>query len=557
MVYSFSYCCLLKVWGGGRPVAKHGPSLKAESRAGRDPSLRFRMPVSRGIRRLRSEICPQNSASFLNCIKWMNSSWVLESEAESRSPFDAKRLRISHLLLEKSRNLVCRDAHQRAGYGVSGVVVAAVDGGQRHAGGEEQEQCPEPRCMLADGQRYGSDRRYMSAGEDAGLHAVMVEQPEIPLAQQRRDVRPQHVREQQPRRGERKEGINGVTEEGGQEYRGPKVVQGAVTARGGGRVVSTNCLANAWAVQAAEKRFEIVILSEAKNLALCILRKIRRARSFAEFTFSGQSQILRFAQNDSKGLRMTTQERFSAACVAPAFCRQMPPRWRRYVVHALAGQHTSRVSLRCKTDCGNSQRHQRVAKQISKFQVVLKPRRSGLQQHIDEVILQQDSVPADKYAIKMMGGIGSEQQARFSIGDQEQQCGKQVGSGGKPWRALTISAERHEGGECHQVERHDDGEFARGQMEHNRGECDVSEKCEDNQFGNGKTDSDVGNRRNLLGCGQSHGGGCAHGICSRSTMAAVAEHHVGMLGLAYVGLGPLPPPGESVYYAKPSFSLSF
>ena len=49
------------------------------------------------------------------------------------------------------------------------------------------------------------------------------------------------------------------------------------------------------ASQAAEKPFETVILSEAKNLALCIFKKIRRARSFAT-------------------LRMTTVERFSAAC---------------------------------------------------------------------------------------------------------------------------------------------------------------------------------------------------------------------------------------------------
>ncbi|MGO8735920.1 MAG: hypothetical protein ACLQVM_24360 [Terriglobia bacterium] len=51
------------------------------------------------------------------------------------------------------------------------------------------------------------------------------------------------------------------------------------------------------AEQAAEKLFETVILSEAKNLALCIFKKIRRARSFAT-------------------LRMTTVELFSAACKA-------------------------------------------------------------------------------------------------------------------------------------------------------------------------------------------------------------------------------------------------
>jgi hypothetical protein len=56
--------------------------------------------------------------------------------------------------------------------------------------------------------------------------------------------------------------------------------------------------------QAAEKLFETVILSEApyrtvqgeaKNLALCIFKKIRRARSFA-------------------ALRMTPVKSFSATC---------------------------------------------------------------------------------------------------------------------------------------------------------------------------------------------------------------------------------------------------
>jgi hypothetical protein len=36
--------------------------------------------------------------------------------------------------------------------------------------------------------------------------------------------------------------------------------------------------------------------------------KMRRARFFAEFTLSGQSEILRFAQNDSERLRMTAKD---------------------------------------------------------------------------------------------------------------------------------------------------------------------------------------------------------------------------------------------------------
>jgi hypothetical protein len=42
--------------------------------------------------------------------------------------------------------------------------------------------------------------------------------------------------------------------------------------------------------------------------------KMRRARFFAQFILSGQSEILRCAQDDSEGLRMTAGERFSAAC---------------------------------------------------------------------------------------------------------------------------------------------------------------------------------------------------------------------------------------------------
>jgi hypothetical protein len=39
-------------------------------------------------------------------------------------------------------------------------------------------------------------------------------------------------------------------------------------------------------------------------------------RFFAQFILSGQGEILRFAQNDSEGLRMTAGRRFSAACTA-------------------------------------------------------------------------------------------------------------------------------------------------------------------------------------------------------------------------------------------------
>jgi hypothetical protein len=45
--------------------------------------------------------------------------------------------------------------------------------------------------------------------------------------------------------------------------------------------------------------------------------KMRRARFFAQFILSGQSEILRCAQDDSEGLRMTAGKRFSAACLAP------------------------------------------------------------------------------------------------------------------------------------------------------------------------------------------------------------------------------------------------
>ena len=50
-----------------------------------------------------------------------------------------------------------------------------------------------------------------------------------------------------------------------------------------------------------------VILSAAKNLALALLIGpfLSRARFFAEFTLSPQSEILRCAQDDSEGFRMT------------------------------------------------------------------------------------------------------------------------------------------------------------------------------------------------------------------------------------------------------------
>jgi hypothetical protein len=41
--------------------------------------------------------------------------------------------------------------------------------------------------------------------------------------------------------------------------------------------------------------------------------KMRRARFFAKYTLSRQSEILRYAQDDSEGLRITAGKRFSAA----------------------------------------------------------------------------------------------------------------------------------------------------------------------------------------------------------------------------------------------------
>jgi hypothetical protein len=52
-------------------------------------------------------------------------------------------------------------------------------------------------------------------------------------------------------------------------------------------------------------------LSETKEGSR-IASKILRVRFFAEFTLSDQSEILRFAQDDSEGFRMTAWRRFSA-----------------------------------------------------------------------------------------------------------------------------------------------------------------------------------------------------------------------------------------------------
>ena len=49
------------------------------------------------------------------------------------------------------------------------------------------------------------------------------------------------------------------------------------------------------------------VLSEAKEESR-ISMKMRRARFFTQFILSGQSEILRFAQNDSEGLRMAAKD---------------------------------------------------------------------------------------------------------------------------------------------------------------------------------------------------------------------------------------------------------
>jgi hypothetical protein len=54
------------------------------------------------------------------------------------------------------------------------------------------------------------------------------------------------------------------------------------------------------ALQAAEKLEGAVILRSSGDEESRIALKMRRARSFAEFTLSGQSEILRCAQNDSE-----------------------------------------------------------------------------------------------------------------------------------------------------------------------------------------------------------------------------------------------------------------
>src|SRR5208337_9666 len=76
---------------------------------------------------------------------------------------------------------------------------------------------------------------------------------------------------------------------------------------------------------------------------------------------------------------------------------------------------------------------------------VLNPGRCGLQHGLNERTLQQDAVPPDEHIIQMVGGIGSEQQARFSIGNQEQQCWKQVSGGSKPGRALQAGTRTRRG----------------------------------------------------------------------------------------------------------------
>jgi len=205
-------------------------------------------------------------------------------------------------------------------------------------------------------------------------------------------------------------------------------------------------------------------------------------------------------------------------------------------------------------DCCNPQQHQWVAEKISKFQVVLEPGRSSLQHGLNEMTLQQGPVPPDEHVIKMVGGIGSEPQARLSIGDQEQQTRKHVSGGSKPGGALTVSAERNQRGEGQCVERHADAEVTRDKMEHEGSEGDVSEESDGNQFGDGKAGSHIENRRNRMCSGQSPAGGVAHGVCSPSSNPA--ENHGYPPGA--IAPGPLRsrPPITSVFLTKPEHTPS-
>ena len=74
-----------------------------------------------------------------------------------------------------------------------------------------------------------------------------------------------------------------------------------------------------------------------------IVLKTLRARLLVEFILSGQSEILRFAQNDSEGIGMTAWKGFSAACLAPPQSGSQP-----YVL--LAPRAARRGELRAARD---------------------------------------------------------------------------------------------------------------------------------------------------------------------------------------------------------------
>ena len=91
-------------------------------------------------------------------------------------------------------------AYRGARQSVGGVVVAAVNGGDGDAGGDQQEHKTGARSVAADRQRRSGGRGDVPAGEKACAHGVTIEKPGVESAESRGAVRTRKIVKQFARR---------------------------------------------------------------------------------------------------------------------------------------------------------------------------------------------------------------------------------------------------------------------------------------------------------------------------------------------------------------------
>ena len=76
----------------------------------------------------------------------------------------------------------CHDTHKHTSHGVGHIVVAAVNGGGSNAQRGDAEENAEAWHIGADCQRRRGDRRRVGARKQTGLHAEVVQNPEVHVA---------------------------------------------------------------------------------------------------------------------------------------------------------------------------------------------------------------------------------------------------------------------------------------------------------------------------------------------------------------------------------------